>query len=434
MRGGAGAGSAGAGGARSCRGAGHGPRGTGRRRRHGRVRGDRRAATGDAPGRLLAERDEPLLAALSPHLDLLALQIDVTEIETDRFGRAQAAGVDELDERRVPERERRIAVGRCDRLLDLGDSRGLRQTAPPPGRQGRLRHPRRPERVADEGPHRRQPPRDRRGSQPASRPAELGGVRREGADVEVVERRGPRYEATPRSRGGRRRTRVASRPTAGGSRGSGRSRRRCPRLPCSRPLRRRLPMRITPRPRDRSRDRHRRARRGPRRPVRRSSSAPRRLVGDSLNVGTEPYLRDALDGLAHRRPRPCRPHHRRGARGAPEPRRSARTRRRRRASARTTPTARRTSSERSSRTRVALAGRGRCVVWATIVRDGEARAGFNEVLEKASSAHPALRLVDWASLVEQDGSLLADDLVHATPDGYARRAEETARVVEACGG
>jgi hypothetical protein len=35
-------------------------------------------------------------------------------------------------------------------------------------------------------------------------------------------------------------------------------------------------------------------------------------------------------------------------------------------------------------------------------------------------------------MVAEDDSLLAADLVHATPDGYRMRAEETARAVRAC--
>jgi hypothetical protein len=81
---------------------------------------------------------------------------------------------------------------------------------------------------------------------------------------------------------------------------------------------------------------------------------------------------------------------------------------------------------------LAIAGPHRCVVWATVVRDGEERTGFDRVLRDAGDAHPNLRLVEWASLVEDEPSLLASDRVHGTPDGYARRAEETARAVRAC--
>jgi lysophospholipase L1-like esterase len=81
---------------------------------------------------------------------------------------------------------------------------------------------------------------------------------------------------------------------------------------------------------------------------------------------------------------------------------------------------------------IELVGPGRCLVWATIVRDGTPRTGFNRALGIARSEHPNIRLVEWAALVGEQPDLLAADLVHGTPEGYARRAEETARVVRGC--
>jgi lysophospholipase L1-like esterase len=79
-----------------------------------------------------------------------------------------------------------------------------------------------------------------------------------------------------------------------------------------------------------------------------------------------------------------------------------------------------------------IAGPDRCVVWATIVRDGAERPGFDRVLEDAASAHSNLHLVGWAAMVADDGSLLAADRVHGTPNGYAARAGEVARAIRAC--
>jgi lysophospholipase L1-like esterase len=79
-----------------------------------------------------------------------------------------------------------------------------------------------------------------------------------------------------------------------------------------------------------------------------------------------------------------------------------------------------------------IAGPDRCVVWATIVRDGVERPGFDRVLEDAASAHSNLHLVGWAAMVEHDASLLAADRVHGTPAGYAARAGEIARAIRAC--
>ena len=81
---------------------------------------------------------------------------------------------------------------------------------------------------------------------------------------------------------------------------------------------------------------------------------------------------------------------------------------------------------------VAIVGPRRCLIWATIVRDGSPRTGFNLVLHEARSAHPNIRLVEWADLVGENSDLLAGDLVHGTPEGYARRAEETARAIRDC--
>ena len=81
---------------------------------------------------------------------------------------------------------------------------------------------------------------------------------------------------------------------------------------------------------------------------------------------------------------------------------------------------------------IEIVGPDRCLLWATIVRDGAGRTGFDLVLQEARSAHPNVRLVDWARMVAEDDSLLAADLVHGTPDGYRKRAEETARAARAC--
>jgi len=79
---------------------------------------------------------------------------------------------------------------------------------------------------------------------------------------------------------------------------------------------------------------------------------------------------------------------------------------------------------------VARAGPRRCIVWTTIWLGGPHE--LNDVLRASATLHPNLRLVDWAAMVEQDPELLAGDGVHATPDGYARRAEEIAGVARDC--
>ncbi len=80
---------------------------------------------------------------------------------------------------------------------------------------------------------------------------------------------------------------------------------------------------------------------------------------------------------------------------------------------------------------LSLAGSGRCVVWATIWRDG-ANAAFNEVLADEAGANRALQLVKWHEMVEEHPEWLIGDGVHGSPEGYAARAEETARVARDC--
>jgi len=155
------------------------------------------------------------------------------------------------------------------------------------------------------------------------------------------------------------------------------------------------------------------------------------LVGDSLNVGIEPYLPEELDGWRIDA-------HDQVGRATPEGVEELRALRRSLAPVVVVSlgTNDAEGSEAEFRALVdealAIAGPDRCVVWATVVRDGEERTGFDRVLQDAVDAHPNLRLVEWASLVDDDPSLLAGDRVHGTPAGYARRAKETARAVRAC--
>ena len=74
---------------------------------------------------LLAERHDPLLAALAAHVEELLLEVDVAEVEPDGLGAAQAGRVDELDERAVAEPERAVAArSAVEQRVDLG---GLRR-------------------------------------------------------------------------------------------------------------------------------------------------------------------------------------------------------------------------------------------------------------------------------------------------------------------
>ena len=68
---------------------------------------------------LLAERHDPLLAALAAHVDDLAVEVDVAKVERDGLRTAEPGGVEELEERAVPQREGRLAVDDLEDLLDL---------------------------------------------------------------------------------------------------------------------------------------------------------------------------------------------------------------------------------------------------------------------------------------------------------------------------
>jgi hypothetical protein len=78
-----------------------------------------------------------------------------------------------------------------------------------------------------------------------------------------------------------------------------------------------------------------------------------------------------------------------------------------------------------------------CVVWATIVRppyNGVSYAAANRLLAALAREHPGrLMLADWAAAVEAHPEWLAGDGVHATPAGYAGRARLYARAARSCG-
>ena len=155
---------------------------------------------GEPERRLLAERDDALLAALAAaDVHELLLEVDVAEVEADGLGAAQPGGVDELDERAVPQRDRPVSLERLERALDLGGGGSVGQAARAARAEPRVGDALRAERVPEEGAHRRQLAADRRrGELPAApRAAEPGDVVGEDADVDRVEApcRAPRASA-----------------------------------------------------------------------------------------------------------------------------------------------------------------------------------------------------------------------------------------------
>lgn len=81
-----------------------------------------------------------------------------------------------------------------------------------------------------------------------------------------------------------------------------------------------------------------------------------------------------------------------------------------------------------------VASSRRCVVWATIHRNGDAYEPFNEVLLDASATNRNLRLVEWAAMIRDHPEWLAADGIHGTPDGYRARATAVLDAMRTCPG
>lgn len=84
---------------------------------------------------------------------------------------------------------------------------------------------------------------------------------------------------------------------------------------------------------------------------------------------------------------------------------------------------------------MAVAGPRRCVVWANIVRPavaGASYAGYNRALAQESRPRQNLRVVNWARLVSENSYWLAGDGVHVSAEGYRVRARAVARSVRRC--
>jgi lysophospholipase L1-like esterase len=95
------------------------------------------------------------------------------------------------------------------------------------------------------------------------------------------------------------------------------------------------------------------------------------------------------------------------------------------------------SFERSVEEVIEAAGPGGCVVWPNIVRppyNGVSYRGYNRALAGLSVTNPNLFVVDWAGMVAANPGWLAPDGVHATSTGYAARGEAIAQAVLSCGG
>lgn len=160
-------------------------------------------------------------------------------------------------------------------------------------------------------------------------------------------------------------------------------------------------------------------------------SAPGVLdVGDSLSVGTAPYLRARLPGYRIAWDYDVGLHAYDAARivtvTRPLPHVVI-------VSAGTNDDPRIVSTfARAVSTIVDAAGPGRCVVWPTIVRPpavGASYDGINRTLARAAARHRNLVLVDWVRLVSAHRWWLAADGVHVSAAGYRARATAIAGAV-----
>ena len=79
-----------------------------------------------------------------------------------------------------------------------------------------------------------------------------------------------------------------------------------------------------------------------------------------------------------------------------------------------------------------LIGPNRCVIWATIWRDGAPSDAFNAVLRDAVDVNRRVRLVEWAEMVQAHPDWLAADGLHGNETGYRERARATAAAVKGC--
>jgi lysophospholipase L1-like esterase len=83
-----------------------------------------------------------------------------------------------------------------------------------------------------------------------------------------------------------------------------------------------------------------------------------------------------------------------------------------------------------------VAGSGRCVVWANIVRPpyaGVSYRGYNRVLASEHERRDNLLVLNWVRMVRRHPEWLARDRVHVSAAGYAARASAVARLVRRCG-
>jgi lysophospholipase L1-like esterase len=158
------------------------------------------------------------------------------------------------------------------------------------------------------------------------------------------------------------------------------------------------------------------------------------VIGDSLAVGTKPYLGRDLGGWRVRTEATISKN---AVRGAGEL-----AHRRRHlppvvvASLGTNDDPHGVSGfEHAVATALGAVGKHGCLVWPNIVRPevgGATYAAFNRVLRRAAAKHHNLRVVDWVAMVAHNRGWIGDDGVHPDASGYMARARAIARQVRRC--
>jgi len=158
------------------------------------------------------------------------------------------------------------------------------------------------------------------------------------------------------------------------------------------------------------------------------------VVGDSLAVGTKPYLPRSLHGWRIRSSVSISKHAPEGAaelarRGHSLPPVVV-------ASLGTNDDPHATGSfEAAVRKALRAAGKRGCIVWPNIVRPavgGATYAGYNNVLDRIAKRNDHLRVVDWSVMAAHNRGWFGDDGVHPNATGYLARARAIARQVRRC--
>jgi lysophospholipase L1-like esterase len=82
-----------------------------------------------------------------------------------------------------------------------------------------------------------------------------------------------------------------------------------------------------------------------------------------------------------------------------------------------------------------VVGPRRCVVWTNIVRPavaGASYAGYNRALARESEPRENLRVVNWVRMVRENPQWVVGDGVHVNAEGYRARAKAISRSVRRC--